>query len=187
MCLSDGSSFLIHAEIAAREGIRAERELDPGEIESLVSGSEVVFARQSALSLLSRSAHTRKGLELKLKKRGYGARAVAQTLSRMEELGYLDDRSFAQSWVRSRLDSRREGWKALFKGLILRGVAKTIASEAVSEICTDEVELEKALCLAEGLAPKKAAAKLTARGFRSRTIARVLSRTGGQDRGDAED
>jgi regulatory protein len=105
----------------------------------------------------------------------------------MEELGYLDDRSFAESWVRSRLDSRREGWKALFKGLILRGVAKTIASEAVSELCTDEVELEKALSLTEGLAPKKAVAKLTARGFRSRTIARVLSRTGGQDRADVED
>jgi SOS response regulatory protein OraA/RecX len=80
MGLSDGSSFLIHAEIAAREGIRAERELDSGEIESLVSRSELIFARQKALSLLSRSAHTRKGLELKLKKRGYGARAVVHAL-----------------------------------------------------------------------------------------------------------
>jgi regulatory protein len=184
--LTDGSSFLVHAELAAREGLRTGRDLVPGEMESLSSRSETIFARQKALALLSRAAHTRKGLELKLKKRGFGARAVALAVRRMTELGYLDDRRFAESWVRSRMDSRREGWKALFKGLLQRGVARSIASETVSEICTDEVELRKALSLAEGLHPRKAAAKLAARGFRSRTIARALRRTSDRDPGAGE-
>jgi regulatory protein len=181
MRLSDGSCFLVHAEIVAREGIRAERGLVPGELKSLVSRSEAIFARQSALVLLSRRAHTRKGLELKLRKRGYGARAVAQAIRRMIELGYLDDRSFAESWVRSRMDSRREGWKALFKGLLQRGVERSVAGEAVSEICTDEAELQKAIAVARGFPPKKAAARLAARGFRSRTIARALRRAADRD------
>jgi regulatory protein len=184
--LSDGSFFILHAEIAAREGIRADRGLMEKEIVSLQSASEIVFARQSALAYLSRAPQTRKGLALKLRKKSFTAAAVRLAVDRMAELGYLDDRSFARNWVRMRLDSRQEGWKALLKGLVQRGVPREIADGVVSEECTEEVELEKARALAAGLPPKKAAARLTARGFRSRTIGRVLRDRGGPASGEGE-
>jgi SOS response regulatory protein OraA/RecX len=185
--LSDGSFFIIHAEIAAREGIRADREVTEEEIASLQASSEIIFARRSALAFLSRAPHTRKGLAMKLKKKGFGAEAIRLAADRMAELGYLDDRSFAANWVRARLDSGREGWKALLKGLIQRGVPRGIADQIVSDACTDEVELEKARALVEGLSPKKTAARLIARGFRSRTIGRILRDRGGQEIGEEEE
>jgi regulatory protein len=171
---------MLHAEIAAREGVRADRELTEEEIAALKSSSEIIFARRNALALLSRAPQTRKGLILKLRKKGYGAEAVRLAADRMAELGYLDDGSFAVNWVRVRLDSGREGWNALLKGLVQRGVPRALADAAVSEICTDEVELEKARALTEGLSPRKTAARLMSRGFRSRTIGRVLRERGGQ-------
>ncbi len=180
MHLSDGSSFIVHGALALREGISTDRELAPREISSLRSRSESLFARQSALSLLSRAAHTRKGLALKLAKRGFGAAAVRRAVARMVELGYLDDRSFAEQWARSRMDGRREGWKALYRGLVSRGVPRGLAAETATEVCTEEAELAAARAVAEGLAPRKAASRLTARGFRSRTIGRVLREIGGQ-------
>jgi regulatory protein len=177
---------MLHAEIAAREGIRADRELTEDEIDSLQASSEIVFARRSALAYLSRAPQTRKGLIMKLKKKGFGPAAVRLAADRMAELGYLDDRSFAENWVRARLDTGREGWKALLKGLIQRGVPRGIADEIVSDACTDAVELEKARALAEGLSPKKTAARLIARGFRSRTIGRILRDQGGPEIGEEE-
>jgi regulatory protein len=178
--LSDGSFFIAHAEVAARESLRADRELSAEEVSSCKAASEIVFARQAALALLSRAPHTRKGLILKLRKKTFGAEAVRLAVERMSELGYLNDRAFAENWARARLESKGEGWMALLKGLIQRGVPRDVADSVVSEACTPEVELEKARALAEGLPPKKAAVRLTARGFRSRTIGRILRERGAQ-------
>jgi regulatory protein len=176
--LSNGSFFVLHAEIAAREGIRADRELQEDEIPPLISASEIVFARGAALGYLSRAPQTRRGLSLKLRKKGFSAASIRLALDRMSELGYLDDGSFARNWVRNRMETRREGWMALLKGLVQRGVPRAQAEEAVAGACTDEAELEAARSLVRGLPPRKAAARLTAKGFRSRTIGRVL-REGG--------
>ena len=131
--LSDGSSFLVHGEILAREGLAVGDSLDEPRICTLKINSEHVFAKRSALALLARAAHTRKGLSAKLKKRGFGPEAIRSALARMIELGYLDDGAFADNWTRSRIASRREGWKALYRGLLSRGVPRKIA-ESVSRI-----------------------------------------------------
>jgi regulatory protein len=181
--LSDGSSFILHAETASLRGVRSGRDLTTGEIDSLKSESEIVFARHSALSLLSRAAHTRRGLAAKLSRRGYGAEAVKRAVDRMAELGYLDDRLFARQWAEARAASRKEGWMSMYKAMIAKGVPRAIAQEVVSEVLDEDTELEKALSLADGLTWKKAAAKLTARGFRSRTISRALRRLQGPEHG----
>ncbi len=177
--LSDGSFFIVHAETAAREGIRADAELDAEKIASLESASEILFARSSALSYLSRSPHTRKGLSLKLRKKGYGAAAVRLAVERMAELGYLDDASFAALMVRARLDAGREGRKAVLRDLLRRGVPRPLADAAVEDGYPEEAELDKARELVRGLPARKAAARLQARGFRSRTIGRILRELGG--------
>ena len=172
--LSDGSSFFAPAEVVAGEGLFTGAVLDDDHLQSLRSRSEFVLARSRALSLLSRSAHTRRGLARKLEARGFGPEAVKAAIDRMTELGYLDDRAFALDWARARLTNRAEGWKAVYRGLLGRGVPRTIAGETATEVCSDEAELEMAHRLVEDLSPRSAASRLTARGFRSRTIARVL-------------
>ena len=180
--LSDGSFFILHGEVFALAGISVGAPLDDRRIANLKSQSESVFARQSALGLLSRAPHTRRGLASKLRARGFDQEAVRQAVARMIELGYLDDRSFAESWMRFRLPHRREGSKALFLGLVRRGVPRDIAEEVVREMCTDDAEMESARLLVEGLAPGAAARRLAGRGFRARIIAGILKEMKGQDR-----
>jgi SOS response regulatory protein OraA/RecX len=172
--LSDGSFFVIHAEVHARAGVSVGDSIDGPRIESLSSQSQLVFARARALRLLAGAPQTRRGLTAKLRARGFPEDAVRGAVARMMELGYLDDLAFAENWTRSRLSSRREGWKALYRGLILKGIPRPVAEKAVSDLCTDEVELAKARQLAGSLSAQAAARKLASRGFRSRTIARLL-------------
>ena len=178
--LSDGSSFVAPAEVVAGEGLSTGTSLDDDRLRSVRSRSEFVLARSRALSLLSRSAHTRRGLARKLEARGFGPGAVRAAVDRMAELGYLDDRAFAIDWARARVAGRAEGWKAVYRGLLGRGVPRSIADEAAAEVCSDEAELEMARRLAGDLSPRKAASRLSARGFRSRTIVRVLREIAGR-------
>ena len=106
--------------------------------------------------------------------RGFGAEAVRHALSRMAELGYLDDRAYAEQWVRSRMSSKNEGWKALYRGLLGKGVPRALAEEVVTAQCSPQEELVSARALAAGLTAALAARRLAGRGFRSRTIAAVL-------------
>ncbi len=172
--LSDGSFFVVHAEVDARAGLAAGDVIDAPRIESLCSQSQLIFARAKALRLLAAAPQTRRGLSAKLRGRGFPEDAVLAAVARMTELGYLDDLAYAENWTRSRLSSRREGWKALYRGLILKGIPRPVAEKAVSDLCTDEVELAKARQLAGSLSAQSAARKLVSRGFRSRTIARLL-------------
>jgi regulatory protein len=164
--LSNGSSFLAPAEIVVAEGLGVGETLDDARLASLASRSQMLLARSRALFLLSRSAHTRRGLARKLEARGFGPDAVKAAVARMVELGYLDDRSFARDWARARVAGRPEGWKAVYRGLLARGVPRAIAAEAAAEVCPDEAELEMARRVAAALPPRTAANRLAARGFR---------------------
>jgi regulatory protein len=183
--LSDGSFFVVHAEVDARAGLAAGDVLDAPRIESLCSQSQLIFARAKALRLLAGAPQTRRGLSAKLRARGFPEDAVLAAVARMTELGYLDDLAFAESWTRSRLAARKEGWIALYKRLLLKGVPREIAEKAVTGLCTDEVELERARELAGAFSAQTAVRKLASRGFRSRTIARLLKEI--RERGRAAD
>jgi regulatory protein len=172
--LSDGSFFVLHAEVFARESIAAGTILDPERIAQLLTRSERVLARIRALALLSRAAHSRRGLAQKLRARGFSAESVTHALERMKELGYLDDRAFAESWVHSRMALRKEGVKALTLGLVRKGVARALAEEAASAACPYEEELERARQVSDGLSRSAAIRLLSGRGFRSRTIATII-------------
>jgi regulatory protein len=185
--LSDGSFFVLHAEVFAREGISTGTAMDAARTAELLSRSERVLARLRALSLLSRAAHSRKGLERKLASRGFSTEAIRDAVNRVDELGYLDDKAFAESWVRSRMSIGKTGWNALYKGLLAKGVARAVAEEVVGALCSDEEEIKGARQLSQGLSPAAAIHKLAGRGFRSRTIAKVLREKSDTDPGAAEE
>jgi regulatory protein len=182
--LSDGSFFLLHSEVFVPAGISVGSIITPEARTLLLERSEEVHARLRALSLLSRAAQTRRGLSRKLSARGFSASAVRHAVSRVAELGYLDDRAFAESWVQSRLSTRREGAQSLQRGLLGRGVARQVAEEVIGGLYPFERELDAARQLSDGLSPNAAIRTLTGRGFRSRVIAAVLReirRTGGRE------
>jgi regulatory protein len=172
--LSDGSFFVLHAEVFARCGLQAGSALDAETRTRLVTRSDWVRARVQALRLLSRAAQTRRGLARKLAVRGFEPPAIRYALLRMTELGYLDDRVFAESWVRLRLSAGKDGGIALYRGLLARGVPRPVAEGVVSDAYTLEEEIQNGRRLVEGLSRSTAIRKMTGRGFRSRAIAAVI-------------
>lgn len=185
--LSDGSFFVLHAEIFARTRLSTGITVSAQEVSDLTARSERVRARIAALRLLSRAAHTRRGLARKLTARGFDRPAIRFALARMVELGYCDDRQFAETWMRLRLPGGKHGAVALYRGLLARGVSKPLAQEVINELYPHAEEVRDARRLARGLSREAAIRRLRGRGFRARAIAeaiREIPRTGRQPRGD---
>jgi regulatory protein len=141
-------------------------------------------ALDAGLRLLGRRAHSRVELLLKLTRRGYDSAAIRASLKRLEELGYLDDQSFARSFVRRRGSVR--GPRALSAELAARGVDRAQVDTALAEF-GEAGQLAAAIQIAERLYARKPSpgyreildqvgAKLVQRGF-SVSVARAACRT----------
>jgi regulatory protein len=117
-------------------------------------------------------------LQRKLSRRGHTPEEIASAMARLNELGYLDDRSFAEGLVRRRRAVR--GPMALSAELAARGVDRAQADAAVAGFEPAE-QLAAATRLAERLYARKAPAgyremldavgtKLLRRGFSSMIV-----------------
>jgi regulatory protein len=117
-------------------------------------------------------------LQRKLRLRGHSPEEIESALARLKELGYLDDRSFAQSLVRRRGAAR--GPMALSAELAARGVDRAQADAAVATF-DPEAQLASATRLAERLYARRQPAtyretldavgtKLLRRGFSSSIV-----------------
>lgn len=110
-------------------------------------GGDESAARRIALDALSRAARTRGQLEALLQRKGIEPEAAAAVLDRFEEVGLIDDRDYAETFVESRHRVRGQGGRALSMELRRRGVAGDVIAEAVGGL-DPEREFETACRIA---------------------------------------
>jgi regulatory protein len=149
-------------------------------IDRLKHSSLVRQVREKALDLLARAPHTTFSLRMKMHKRNFESRAVEEVLQFLKRQEYLDDRRYAENWLRSRIERRPEGRAVLIAGLLRKGVPREIAEGSVNRYLTPALERENAFRALEKLKrsgetdPAKLRRKLRARGFPFPLIRRVV-------------
>ena len=114
----------------------------PPEVDDPQADPEQV-ARTILLRRLEAAPRTRAQLARTLQERGVPDDVAGRVLDRFEEVGLIDDRTFARMWVESRQGARGLAPRALRSELRLKGVADDLIDEAVSTI-DRESELEAA-------------------------------------------
>jgi regulatory protein len=182
---SDGSCFFVTDSDLKDIGISAldlvsGLELSGAVIDRLKHSSLVRQVREKALDLLARAPHTTFSLRMKMHKRNFESRAVEEVLQFLKRQEYLDDRRYAENWLRSRIERRPEGRAALIAGLLRKGVPREIAEGSVNRYLTPALERENAFRALEKLKrsgetdPAKLRRKLRARGFPFPLIRRVV-------------
>lgn len=118
-------------------------EKKPVRRETEAGASEKNPLLEKAVSLLNYRAHSRKELADKLKqKTGCGDAELNEVLDRLEELGFLNDRTYAAAVVRS---CARKGYGAqrALTELSRRGIPKELREEALAEMPEDGGALER--------------------------------------------
>lgn len=103
-------------------------------------------ARNVVLRQLSAAQKTRYQLAEKLRQRELAEEVIDEVLDRFEEVELIDDASFAESWVRSRHQSRGLSRRMLQTELHQRGVSAEHIEQAMRQL-SDEDERTAAYAL----------------------------------------
>jgi regulatory protein len=138
-------------------------------------------ALAAAVKLLSIKRLTKARLAEKLSDRGFAPEAVHDAVAECERKKYLDDRAFAQLYVRGLLDRRPVGRFKLLQDLIRNGIDPELAGEILDDVDKDEDErIDRALARLEALRPQdgfgQLGRRLEGQGFGAPAIARALRR-----------
>jgi regulatory protein len=91
-------------------------------------------ARAVCLRLLTARARTRAELAAQLAKRGFADDVGDRVLDRLTDVGLVDDRDFAEQWVRSRHVSAGKGKRALLAELRTKGIDDEVIADALADV-----------------------------------------------------
>ena len=151
-------------EYLALQGIELE-EHEPF-IQELSNMDEEERALRKGASLCSTAEQHRAGLKLKLKSKGFSAKAVERALDRLEAEAVLDDARYAALWARARLRRKPMGPFVLTAELRAKG----LGAEAVRRTL-EEIDFSKIL-------PEAARREIEQKGTDRDTLKAALRRQG---------
>jgi len=142
-------------------------------------------ARTIALRKLTTRAHPRHELDKALQAKNVPQSVKEAVLDRMQEVGLVDDTSFAADWVASRQQRRHLSRRALKRELEAKGVERSDIDSALEHVDRDTelatarelVERKHASmsALSRDVQWRRLAGLLSRRGFDTAVITRVLS------------
>lgn len=160
-------SFSLSADEVVRRGLHKDQTLSADEVRVLTSLSddEKIFAK--VISFISYRPRSVKEVKDRLYTYiGEGEEEKKSALiERLEKLGYLDDRKFAEWFVASRVQNRPRSMRHLASELYAKGIAKDIITEALREGADERVAIQKLIAKKKGLLREKLVAHLARKGF----------------------
>jgi regulatory protein len=146
--IDDAFAFGVHQDIVLKHGLHVGQALSRDEQRSLIAEDQLVGAKQRAMDYLAHKPRTETEVRRKLRREDYHRDVIDDTITRLHELGYLDDESYARDYVRGRFQSKGYGPVRVKMELKERGVDRHVADRVVSayyeEADTLEVARQKA-------------------------------------------
>ncbi|MCO6473228.1 MAG: regulatory protein RecX [Melioribacteraceae bacterium] len=147
--LQDGSSFFISSELFDQSGLSIEQDLSEQEIEWLKHQNELRIVKLSALRFLSKRAHTRYELGVKLKKKKYNPAVIENILDELMRDEILDDEKFAEMFFLEKVEKKRKGVNLIRKELSAKGISKDIIDKVIKIHHEEDLTKRNIVYLAE--------------------------------------
>ena len=113
-------------------GITSGQQITDEELYELIQKSEAHRASEKALYLLEYRARSKKELIDKVSEVA-SKETAEQTANRMEEIGLIDDREFARTFVRQLFEFKKFGKRRVVQELRIKGIDQEIIDEVIEE------------------------------------------------------
>lgn len=133
---------VLDAAVAAEHGLSEGTVLSEEELAAARAAGERPLAMERALHVLGYRSRSEGEMRTRLLRAGYAQGTVEEVVSRLGELGYLDDEEFARNAARER--ARNYGPRRIYGDLRKRGVGEELAREAADAQFSGESELAAA-------------------------------------------
>ena len=108
------------------------------QITALKADDEFESAYLKAINFLSYRARSSAEIRKNLRKHEISELCIEPTIERLEKMGFLNDKDFAETWVENRNTFRPRGKRALAYELRQKGVADKIIESTLEEMVNEE-------------------------------------------------
>lgn len=108
--------------------------LTPTDIDQLQAVDAVEQAKQAAIRFIEYRPRSNQEVEKKLQEKGYTPEVIAAAITRLQEVGLLDDLAFARYWVEQREAFRPRSRIALSHELRQKGISRQLIDTSVADI-----------------------------------------------------
>lgn len=182
----DGRFFCgVNEDVAAKFHLERGMEIDEDKLKDLLYEEELSKAKSYVYRILARRMYTTREISDKLVERGYVDKIIEDVIATLKRYGYLNDKTYAQEWIESRMRSKPKGKIALRRELGRKGIDKSIIEDALGQAFDQSKEAEMALDLARRkvrsynvddpvVAKRKLQSFLLRRGFDFETVKDVI-------------
>lgn len=114
-------------------------------IDELKLTNEEYEVKNSAFRYISNRNHSILELKNKLKKKGYDSSIIGKVIEDLKDKGYLNDYTFAENFVRNRIERRKEGVMKITSELYKKGITREIISDVTENIKENPKNIENAI------------------------------------------
>lgn len=125
-------------------GLKIGMKIDDETLHNLLEESNLRMAKEKALYLLSYKDHSKKELISKIK-RTSGSRAAEDAVDRMEDLGLVNDESFAKKYAIDLINRKGFSAQRVEYELSKKGIERCLIEQILKEIPVDSNEQIKKL------------------------------------------
>ncbi len=180
VAFSDGSSMRLYRQTVEDFGLYSGKELSDRELEALRSAAGQMSAKMRAVRIVSASGVSKRDLEERLIRKGEDPHQAKEAVAWMEDLHLVDDRSTAESVVRSCI-AKGYGLQRAKQALYEKRIPKEYWEEALQDYPDQLEPIMKFLRSrldgdSDEKQVKKAIDALLRRGHSYRTIRQALSK-----------
>lgn len=133
--MEEGERFFISSLKASRLGLKEGEEIAEDVYETIFQSLRS-SCMQRCGNLLGSRDYSVQRMRDKLCEAGYPDSVVHEAIGKLREAGYLDDRRFAQSYVRSHMQDRSR--MRIMRDLAGKGISETVIEEAFAAVAEEE-------------------------------------------------
>lgn len=133
----------MYLDTAVKYGIKQDKEIDEDDFKKYLIESEQNIAFSKAFKYMNTALKTKHQMREYLKKKGYDDIIVNNVIEKLEEYNYIDDRSFAESYVNTY--KNKYGKNMLKSKLIGKGVSKQTVELVLEEFESEDSVIDKLL------------------------------------------
>ncbi len=187
--LVGGPRLVIDVSLVSELGLSKGVRLEGDPLRRLLQEGERGAARARALRYLETRERSRAEVERRLARYGYGPALIGDVLAWLTDLGYVDDRRFAQWFARAR-SHNSWGPRRITHDLLQKGVDRSVIAEVVGPMRPEGEAAAEVVAELSTMLERRFARELAADPAKSRAAHRGLlgaqrSRVGGHPFGSA--
>ena len=146
---ADGKEYAADPDCIIRYGLRPGEEIDDATFAEFLVESERSLCKKYLYAQIERYSKTSKGYADKLREKGFSKSAIKAAILRAEELGYVDDKRFAENYYEKY--RTKKGVNRIINELKVKGVNK----EILAFLYEEEDDAASVIALAEKFMRKK--------------------------------